>query len=366
MKKHLLLIVSVLLLVSCSQQPIFTINGTIEGAEEGKILLQKRDKAGYVVMDSVDIIGGAFTITGSLEYPEMVYLSRIGERGRMMFFLENSEITINTYADSLHKGTVTGSIANDEYNGYQDALSEIGKEMSELNKPYREAMEEGDEETIKEIMDKVDVIRAKQKQYQFDFIREDPTSYVGAFVLQSLAGNIEDVVEFEELANNFDSSLDSVSYIKDTKEKIEVAKKTAIGQPAPDFTMNDPEGNPISLSSLQGNYLLVDFWAAWCGPCRRENPNVVEAYKKYHDKGFDILGVSFDRPGEKDKWVQAIEDDGLTWYHISELKYWDNTARYLYGINGIPANVLLDADGIIIAKNLRGEKLHEKLAELLD
>ncbi len=134
------------------------------------------------------------------------------------------------------------------------------------------------------------------------------------------------------------------------------------GAEAPDFTMNTPEGTPMKLSDLKGKVLLVDFWASWCGPCRRENPNVVAAYKKYHEKGFDVLGVSLDKT--KDRWVQAIEKDGLMWHHVSDLKGWQNEAAKLYGVTSIPATVLLDAEGKIIARNLRGPQLEAKLMEI--
>ena len=143
---------------------------------------------------------------------------------------------------------------------------------------------------------------------------------------------------------------------------IKTAASNVPGGVAPDFTMNTPEGVPMKLSDHKGKVLLVDFWASWCGPCRRENPNVVAAYKKYHDKGFDVLGVSLDRT--KDRWLQAIEKDGLIWHHVSDLKGWKNEAAALYGVRSIPATVLLDKEGKIIARNLRGPQLDAKLAEI--
>jgi peroxiredoxin len=145
---------------------------------------------------------------------------------------------------------------------------------------------------------------------------------------------------------------------------IESAKVTAIGAIAPDFTLPDANGTPVTLSSYKGKYVLIDFWASWCGPCRQENPNVVKAYNKYKTKKFTIIGVSLDKPGAKDAWMSAIKNDGLTWTQVSDLQFWDNKAAKLYGITSIPQNFLLDPTGKIIAKNLRGGDLEAKLAEI--
>ena len=146
------------------------------------------------------------------------------------------------------------------------------------------------------------------------------------------------------------------------QNRVSILKSVEVGQVAPDFTMNDSTGKPVMLSSLKGKVLLVDFWASWCMPCREENPNLVALYGKYHPKGFDIFGVSFD--SKRDRWLKAIADDSLTWTHVSDLSGWDNAAGKLYGIRSIPSNVLLDTTGVIIAKNLRGDDLKVKLEEL--
>ena len=148
-------------------------------------------------------------------------------------------------------------------------------------------------------------------------------------------------------------------------EKIEIAKKLGIGKVAPDFTQNDTLGNPVTLSSLRGKYVLVDFWASWCGPCRRENPNVVKAFQKFKDKGFHIIGVSLDQSNAKDKWIKAIHDDQLTWTQVSDLQFWKNAVAVEYGIQAIPQNYLLDPEGKIIAKNLSGDDLDKKLEEVM-
>jgi peroxiredoxin len=184
---------------------------------------------------------------------------------------------------------------------------------------------------------------------------------------QSMSGNpsfrLEPLTkdDVREIVNNTAEKFPNHKGIASIKEALE----GWIGKPAPEISLPDPDGKEIKLSSYKGKYVLVDFWASWCGPCRTENPNVVEAYNKFKDKNFDILGVSLDRPGEKDKWLKAVKDDKLTWSHISDLQYWNSAVVPLYKIEGIPYNVLVDPSGKIIAENLRGESLHKKLEEIL-
>jgi peroxiredoxin len=186
------------------------------------------------------------------------------------------------------------------------------------------------------------------------------------FALRQYAGYDINPEKIEPLFNKLPAATQKLPSAVSLKDEMEIAKKTGVGKYAMEFTQNDTLGNPVSLSSFKGKYVLVDFWASWCGPCRAENPNVVKTYQKFQNKNFTILSVSLDRPGQKERWLKAIHDDGLTWTHVSDLKFWDNAVAKQYGIRAIPQNLLLDPSGKIIAKNLRGEELAEKLGAVLN
>ncbi len=199
-----------------------------------------------------------------------------------------------------------------------------------------------------------------------EFITNNTSSYIAPSVLGEIAYYLE-ASEMEELLGKLDTTLNKVQSVITMKEKLVLLKAVAIGQKAPDFTLNDVDGNPVSLySKIGGNtkLLLVDFWAAWCGPCRQENPNVVKVWNEYNKLGFDVFGVSLDQTA--DAWKKAIADDKLTWTHVSDLKYWDCAPAKLYAVSAIPANFLLDENGIIVGHNLRGDALGAKVKELLE
>jgi peroxiredoxin len=198
---------------------------------------------------------------------------------------------------------------------------------------------------------------------QKEFIKNHPASYVTPSILRSISYEM-DADELEAAVNAVDTNIAKLEIIKDLKERVITMKAVAVGQKAPDFTLDDVNGNPVSLYSKIGSkLLLIDFWAAWCGPCRQENPNLVKVYNAFHKKGFDVFGVSLDR--SKDDWVKAIADDKLTWTHVSDLQYWNNAAAKLYAVNSIPANFLLDETGTIVGRNLRGDALYNKVNEVL-
>jgi thiol-disulfide isomerase/thioredoxin len=204
---------------------------------------------------------------------------------------------------------------------------------------------------------------SRQKQLAKDYATAHPSSYVAVYEVLSYFSYNPAAEELQALYNGFTPGIQSSHLGIELKKILDAALLTGIGRPAPVFTQADTKGKPVSLSSLKGQYVLVDFWASWCGPCRAENPNVLKSYRAYHSKGFTVLGVSLD--DEKSPWLGAIKKDGLPWTEVSDLKGWNNSAAVLYGVEGIPMNFLLDKNGVIIAKGLRGNDLEKKLAEFL-
>jgi peroxiredoxin len=364
MKKLIYLFVLVAFIAACSSEPHYVIKANIAGSDSVTFLLQKREAGKIVTIDSVMSNKGTFKMTGKVAYPDMVQLIAMNTNKRTSFYIENSPITITGKLDSLFAAKVSGSKTQDEYQAFIASNKPLSDQYSVLVKDYQAARQANDTATVSKIEKEADELATKMKDLQKDFIKNNPGSYVTPSMLRSLSYEM-DANEIESAINALDSNIAKLDIIKDLKERVSVMKAVAIGQKAPDFTLNDVNGNPVSLYSKVGSkLLLVDFWAAWCGPCRQENPNVVKVYKEYHKKGFDVFGVSLDRT--KDDWVKAIADDKLTWTHVSDLQYWNNAAAKLYAVNAIPANFLLDETGTIIGKNLRGQELSNKVKELLD
>jgi peroxiredoxin len=366
MKKTVILLLVMVLAASCAREPKFTITGTIDGAANETVVLQKRIPGGYQVIDSAVLENGAFAMNGVIDYPQMVNLAIKDKRGGLNFFIENSDIIIQGHADSLYLASVTGSQTQAEFDTYKAAFDESNSEMSEIYDRYRQARMEGNNELAASIEKELEALDAKQTELKKEFIANNPGSFVTPIVLSEISYYLE-ANELESILSKVDTSLNKVQTIKTLQERLVALKAVAIGQKAPDFTLNDADGNPVSLySKLGGNtkLLLVDFWAAWCGPCRQENPNVVKVWKEYNKKGFDVFGVSLDR--SKDDWLKAIKDDNLTWTHVSDLKYWDCAPAKKYAVSAIPSNFLLDGEGVIVGHNLRGEALAQKVKEVLD
>lgn len=375
MKRALLtaVLLSPAVLFAQGEKP-FTIEGTVAQLQKpAKVYLNIR-KGDNAVLDSAAITNGKFTFKGTIKEPAMASLMMViadpmaadmprgMKRDILPIFLDNTTITI-TAQDSISKAVVKGSPANDAYEKLNGMLEDVTVQIKMLQKEYRQLYMSRDEEGMKKLEPRFDELEAKEKSIMRSYLDKNPGSPIAMFALNQYAGYEINPAEVEPVFNHLDKKIKRSEAGKAFVQRLEAAKRTAVGQPAIDFSQTAADGKQISLTSFRGKYVLVDFWASWCGPCRAENPNVVKAYSRYKEKGFEILGVSLD--DKKDKWLAAIQADNLSWIHVSDLRGWKNAAAELYSIRAIPQNLLIDPQGVIIAKNLRGDALESKLDEIM-
>jgi peroxiredoxin len=364
MKKVIYLFIVGVILSSCTSKPHYVVTGKIAGSDSITFYLQKREGSKTVSIDSAVSRKGTFKMkNGAVEYPQLIQLVAGNTRKRTSFYLDNSEITVTGNLDSLYKAKITGSKTQDEYWAFIESNKPLSDLYSKSIIKYQAASMAGDAAKISLLEKEVDSIQTEMINLQKNFVKNNPSSYVSPSILLSLSYDM-DADELETMVNGLDTLIAALPEMKSLKERVAVMKSVAVGQKAPDFTSNDVKGNPVALSSKIGaKLLLIDFWAAWCNPCRQENPNVVKVYNEFHKKGFDVFGVSLDN--SREDWIKAISDDKLTWTQVSDLQRGNSAAAKLYSVNTIPSNFLLDETGKIVGRNLRGEALYNKVKEVL-
>ena len=356
MRKLLLSIVAAsMTLAACNAQSGYKVTGTVEGMPDGKAIIATVNGSSLDTLAKADVKNGSFEFTGNVSEPTGAYIMVIGQRGAIPFMLEN--ITVNAGQAGL---TVTGSEGQKIYDQFMAINATAQQEAMKLQQEYQAA--NGDQAKIQAIQEAYAKLMTDAQAKETELIKANPDSYVSTFVIVSGMGQME-YEQLKERYNLLGEKAKASAQGKAIAAQIAKLESTAIGQIAPNFTITTPEGESISLYDIKGKVKLIDFWASWCGPCRGENPHVVEIYKEYHPKGLEIFGVSLDN--NKEAWVKAIADDGLVWKHGSDLKGWQSAPAQLYSVSGIPHTVLLDENNKIIAKNLRGDELKQKIAELL-
>ena len=357
----LLIIPSLIFAQQKTATPGFVINGTITGAEEGsEVKIMNANDNSKVAASK--LTKGKFILRGAVAEPILCYLV-IGKEPPQYIFIENKKITVTGSKANLKNLKITGSSSQQDFAQFQKIfnplIGSLNVTVGTLNKtpqgfPGFDAL-----------MKRYDSLKSIVQLEIDKFIKKRPKSFVSPFLLFVTAEMYDDPLLMEKRYNSLDTSIKNSMVGKNLFSYIQFNKVGAIGSTAQDFTQPDTTGVPVKLSSFRGKYVLVDFWASWCGPCRAENPNVVDNFKKFKEKNFTVLGVSLDKQEGRNNWIAAIQRDSLTWTHVSDLQFWNNAAAQLYHVQSIPFNILVDPSGTIVGKNLRGEALHNKLCELL-
>jgi peroxiredoxin len=343
----------------------FVITVTAENAGQDWIYISRRQNGVMVNIDSSKTSVFPVVLKGKQDVPEMLYLRITGSNTLIPVFTENSIIKVSADFDDPSLTKVEGSSVHKEYDAYNAGLSSISSQKEALLAEWKNAQKAEDAAKLSSLETKFDELDKAENDYNHSFISQNKASFVTPFIIRRGMFYTLSLDELKSVVSSLDKSVSSSVYMIDLKEKITVLEKVAVGKKYTDISLPGIDGNEMKLSSLIGrNVILVDFWASWCGPCRRENPNVVKIYQDYHEKGFDIVGVSFDT--DEKGWKDAVQKDGLTWHQMSDLKGWNSKAAGLYGVASIPHTVLIDKNGIIIAKDLRGDELRAKLAGLLE
>lgn len=339
------------------------ISGKVGNAPEGYVVLSQFTDSRPKVLDTLEVNSkGEFAYDLEVNSPTFYELNLYGQRIVRLALLDE-DVSVSYNFNEPSSLVIEGSKDSKEMLKLEILMEEYQVSVNQLNEEYYEAMSKNDSEAIKKIQEKaIELERAQAEK-----VKEMITTMGDSFASLAAVGLLNPKNDFpflDELVTKLNENYPGTVSIMQMKQQLDEMRALSVGQIAPEIELPSPDGKMIKLSDLRGKYVLIDFWAAWCKPCRQENPNVVRLYNQYKDKGFEVFGVSLDRT--KEDWVKAIEADGLTWTHVSDLKYFNSIAAELYKIEAIPATYMIDPDGKIIGKDLRGPSLESKLSELFD
>jgi len=376
MRSTLIIIIALILFVSCNSKPEgYAIKGTLTGevADGVEVYLKKNANNNQLIeVDTAKIENGMFLFDGIQDMPEMHYILLDKHVGYAAAILENGEIDFAAHKDSLGLAKVTGTVQNDFLNDFREKSRAVSKQAVNIQEDMKNANMTQDTVLLISLREELNELREEYETFEADYIKANPNALISALLIdKAMNMRTSSTEELLELYNALSPEIKETSAAKkiiktldELKEREAKAKDTSIGAIAPNFSAPTPSGEILALNDIKGKATLIDFWAAWCRPCRAENPNVLMVYNKYHDKGLNIIGVSLDKTAEA--WKKAIQDDGLTWHQVSNTAYFNDAIAKMYNVDAIPAAFLLDESGVIVAKNLRGPALEAKVAELLN
>jgi peroxiredoxin len=328
-------------------------------------------------IDTVKIKDGKFTIKGSAKEPEIMLLQVEALQGKVPFILENGDIEVIVDKDSIQKSKLSGTFNNDVFSKFNVDVVKFQKDSQKKLMAFQNAnmakmktaQEAKDTITINKLMKEYQVIQKEGMDFYVKFAETNPKALISALIVDSMLNDPNvNLARAKKIFASFSPELKKYKPGKSIQSKLDkiakpVAAAVEVGTIAPDFSAPNPDGKSISLKESLGKVTIIDFWASWCNPCRAENPNVVALYNEFHAKGLNIIGVSLDK--DASKWKEAIAKDKLTWNQVSNLKEFEDPIAQAYGINAIPSTYILDANGTIVAKDLRGAELKAKIAALL-